>query len=65
MEIDLTKLSIHELKAYAYDALAIIEQQNKNLQTINAELIRRQQPKKVEEAPEQPNDTAKSDTASA
>lgn len=39
--MDITKLSDDKIKALAFDALVIIEQQNKNLQVLNAELQNR------------------------
>ncbi len=42
-------MSVTELKALVYDQLALIEQSQRNIQIINAELQKRNQP--VEQAP--------------
>lgn len=40
-DIDLTKMSLEQLKAFAYDQLAVIENAQRNLQTINQEIAKR------------------------
>jgi len=48
--MDITKLTVVELKALAYDELAKMEVAQNNLKTINQELAKRSQPA-VEEKP--------------
>ena len=41
--MDITKKSVEELKALAYDQMAMLEQTQANLQAINAEIARKTQ----------------------
>lgn len=45
-QIDITKLTVTELKALAYDALSTIEMQQRNLQAINQEIAKKSQVEK-------------------
>jgi len=48
--IDIKTLDTKELKAMAYDALATIEQCQRNLEALNNEIqLRRNQPQKIDE----------------
>lgn len=42
--MDIKKLSIQELKAFAYDQLVLIEQGQANIKIINAEIAERNKP---------------------
>jgi hypothetical protein len=39
--MDLTKLKIEQLKAMAYDQIVILEQTQRNIQVLNAEIQKR------------------------
>lgn len=46
METNLSQMSLTELKALAYDQIAQGEMLQKNLQAINAEIMKKSQPQK-------------------
>lgn len=46
---DISKLSVTELKALAYDVLVVMEQNQNNLKIINAEIQKRNQEKVTNE----------------
>lgn len=48
--MNIKEMSINELKALAYDQLAIIEQTQNNLKLINQEILERQNAPKTENA---------------
>jgi hypothetical protein len=43
--MDLKTLSVEQLKALAYDQIALLEQTQKNLQVLNNEINTRKEPK--------------------
>lgn len=48
-QVDLSKLTVDQLKSLAYDQMAVIEQSQRNLQALNQEIANRgqQKPPKV------------------
>ena len=43
--MDVTKLSVEQIKSMAYDQIVLLEQTQRNLQILNTEIAKRNEPK--------------------
>ncbi len=48
--MDVTKLTVEQIKSMAYDQIVLLEQTQRNLQILNAEIAKRNEPKVEQKA---------------